>query len=151
MNGEGGDWPVGKDGQVVFGDARTSLTQWAQRLTEKSDNFRIAMDTLAKAGSDPVKLAWLLYSLSNAQGWKNISREVLGEIIMRIEKAANDVRTLFFSQLNQLLGLDSLKLQGELLNLVKLAKNLEPRVHARRPMGRDLVRATLVHYVRETT
>jgi hypothetical protein len=152
MDGEPEDWPVLNEvGEIVRGDARTSLTQWANNLAAESAEFRVAFDELIKAECDRAKIGWLLSALANAQGWQSISRERLRGITDDLKKAAEGVRRLFFSQLNHVLGLDSLKLEGELLELVRRAKELEPKAHGRRPMGRDLVRATLVHYVHEAT
>lgn len=152
MNGEQDDWPVrDATGGIVLGDARTSRTQWADDRAAESDEFRFALDKLVAAGCDRLKIAWLLSALANAQRWQDISRDDVRRIVNALEQAASGLKTLFFSQLNQLLGLESRKLEGELRELAQRVQELEPKVHQRRPMGRDLVRATLVHYVKETT
>jgi hypothetical protein len=140
-NGDQGDWP-----------APNSLGEWVDDLRHQSDEFRVAIDALIAANCDRLKLAWLLSALSNAIRWQNISRDDLRGIVEELQRAAKSVRRLFFSQFNLFLpGLDTLRMEGELRDLARRGTELAPRVDGRSPMGRDLVRATLVNYVQRTT
>jgi hypothetical protein len=132
-------------------DVRRHLEQWIAEVSATARAFEWGIPALQQAGCDPLKLGWLLSALANAQRWRPISRERLRDDVRDLHKAANAVRRLFFSQLNQRLGLDSLRLEGELRMLARRARELVPQVHQRRPMGRDLVRAAIVCYVSETT
>lgn len=143
MNGD-------EDGDPAVGDIG-GLNGWADQMAAESAQFRFACGTLVTAGCDRLNLAWLMSSLTNATGLQPLAVERIREIVHDLDVTAAAVRTLFFSQIGLLVGLTSLRLEGELRELARRARELEPTVHGRRPMGRDLGRATLVHYVHETT
>src|SRR5689334_21659831 len=109
-------------------DIRTYLTRWSADLAAESYEFRIALDQLEAARCDPLKIAWLLSALANAQRWQTISRDDLRKITATLEKAADGLRTLFFSQLNQALGVTTRKLEGDLTDLAKRAREVESNV-----------------------
>src|SRR5262245_58380733 len=121
------------------GDDPAYLTEWLKATAAKSWRFQPALDKLKDAGCDPLKLAWLLVALANARGWKNISRDDAKKIAADLREAARGLRQLFFSQLQQVLQINSRQLEGKLAALADRADELTQKIHARRPMGQDLV------------
>jgi hypothetical protein len=145
-------FPVrGETDEIIPGTAATYLKQWLADRVKDSGNFRTAVEQLVGAGADPVRIAWLLAALANAHDWRGISRDELRQISKDLGAAADGLKQLFFSQVNQILELTSRELEGKLVDLATRTEELAPKAHARRPMGQDLVRATIVHYVKETT
>jgi hypothetical protein len=96
MPDEPEDWPVRNEaGEIVNGDARTYLAQWANDRAAESEDFRIALEKLVAKGCYRLKLAWLLSALANAKRWQGIGRKRLQRIAADLEQAASGVRELF--------------------------------------------------------
>jgi hypothetical protein len=141
-------WDDDAEGWTIVAP-RAYFQKWVDDQAEASSEFGVALAGLT--GCDSAKLGWLLSALANAQGWRTMSRDQARDSAKQLATAAKAVRRLFFSQLGRVLRLDSLRLEGELSDLAKRLRELAPHVHGRRPMFRDLVRATLVHHVHEKT
>jgi hypothetical protein len=149
-NGDHDGWSLPNgDGEWSDVGARAYLAAWVQERRAETAEFGFALDALA--GCEELHLAWLLHTLSNTYRLAAVSRETVRDRARDLERAATAVRRLFFSQLGPVLGLRTLRLEGELRDLARAANSLAPDVHARRPMQRDLVRAALVNYVYRTT
>jgi hypothetical protein len=146
------EWAV-PDGQGGWKTvtARAYLQWWVDHLRDSSDDLRIGFDALVAAGCDQLRLGWLLDALGGSVHWRRTSRGKLKHGVRDLRRAARTVRQLFFSDVNSMLDLRSLRLEHELEELAERAKALVPYAHARRPLRRDLVRAALVRYVRRTT
>jgi len=128
------------------------LSVWLDDLASQSDEFKVPIDELVGVGCDRLRLAWLLLALQGAQHWRPISGETITKSADALEEAATAARTLCFSQLNPFLFEPGpCWLESELRDLAKRARHLAAGAHARRPMARDLLRATLVRYVQRTT
>jgi hypothetical protein len=141
-NGDrGDDWPVcDEQGNWTYVDARTYLAWWVRNESDQSTEFKVAIDALVVAGCDQLKLAWLLSCLPCALQLRNISRECVRESAENLDRAADAVRRLFFSQLGRVLGLDTLRLEGELQELAKQLKKLAPHLggHPKPAIDRQL-------------
>jgi hypothetical protein len=135
-------------------DARTDVTRWLDRVERRFDGFRVALRELRRKKCDPLRIAWLLKELGYANATEPLSRDTVRRIADSVAETTRRVLRLCRSQLNLTLsgdGLDLGDLHGQLGELAGRLRQLEPTVNRKHPLGRDLVRAALVHYVHETT
>jgi len=147
-----GDWvrcdPAGGIQQI---SPREYLESWIGERKSESPDFRVAFQGLVDRGCDPIRLAWQLTSLTQASGWAKIGRSDVKGVAGDLEAAVAALRTLFFSQINRLLKADLMPLAGNLADLAKQLRSLAPTVERRVFPGRNVNRASLVHYVSAQT
>jgi hypothetical protein len=134
-------------------DARQYLSQWLTAMERQFVGFERSVRVLTAARCDRYSLGWLLNGLSSANAADRLSREEVRDLSDSLRSTANSVRNLRGSQLNRLVAsdIDLTVLDAQLAELSSRLRKIEQQVNKRRPMGRDLFRAALVHYVHETT